>query len=326
MNGAPRCLLLQAPILLALSSAATGAAVTAAGACMPAGPCEYTQIHMGLPVRIVLHADEQTAGDAARAAFDRIAALDAMMSDYRPDSELRRVELGAGEPVAVSPELFRTLARARDVACATDGAFDPSVGALVALWRLARTTGALPVAAALDDARSRTGWRRIHLDAARQTVRIPRGMRLDLGGIAKGSILQQALITLRAQGVSRALVEAGGDIVVGDPPPGSDGWRIDAAGSQPAFQAQARRLRNAAIATSGPTAQFVEIAGVRYSHIIDPRTGLGVTTPVVARVIAADAATADALATALTILGREALPRIRGRFPGVSMDVAARGL
>ena len=128
-------------------------------------------------------------------------------------------------------------------------------------------------------------------------------MRLDLGGIAKGYILQQALGAMVPLGVTQALVEAGGDIVVGDAPPGRDGWRIDVAGSDAVFAARAARLTNAALATSGPTAQFVEIDGVRYSHVVDPRTGMGLTNGVTARVIARDGATADALATALTVAG-----------------------
>jgi FAD:protein FMN transferase len=179
----------------------------------------------------------------------------------------------------------------------------------------------MPDRGALDEARSRIGWQQIELDASRRAVRIRRGMRLDLGGIAKGYILQQALHTLRTRGVRRALLEAGGDIVVGDAPPGRRGWRIDTPGADAAFAARASRLTNAAIATSGPTAQFVEIDGVRYSHVVDPRTGLGLTNQRVARVIDGDAATADGVATALTVLGPEAIPRIRARFPRIVVSL-----
>jgi thiamine biosynthesis lipoprotein len=131
-------------------------------------------------------------------------------------------------------------------------------------------------------------------------------MRLDLGAIAKGFILQDALRTLRERGLRSALLEAGGDIVVGDAPPGRDGWLIDAPGADPAFAARAAALVNAALATSGPAAQSVQLDGVRYSHVIDPRSGLGLTNGITARVIARDAATADALATAYSVLGRAA--------------------
>jgi thiamine biosynthesis lipoprotein len=275
---------------------------------------------MGVPVRVVLYtADPRRAPEAAGAAFDRIAALDRMMSDYRPDSELRT--LPRGRPVRVSPELFHVFQRALEIAAATDGAFDPTVGPLVALWREARVSGRLPAAAAIDAARARTGWRRIGIDRARRTVTVPAGIQVDFGGIAKGYILQSAVQLLRSRGIRRVLLEAGGDIVVGDPPPGRSGWRIDVGDAGTDFRKRAGALANAALATSGPTAQFVEIDGVRYSHVVDPRTGLGVTSPIVAHVIARDATTADALATALTVLGAEGVPRIQARFPDVHVSV-----
>lgn len=277
---------------------------------------------MGLPVRIRLYSSsEEAAGTAVAAAFARIAALDQMMSDYRPDSELRR--LGSSWS-PVSRELFAVLERAIEIADATGGAFDPTVGPLVALWREARQSHRLPDASAIDTAKTLVGWRLVQLDAARPAVRLAReGARLDLGGIAKGYIIQQALQAMIPFGVTRALVEAGGDIVVGDAPPGRDGWSIDVTGSDAEFVARASRLTNAALATSGPTAQFVEIDGVRYSHVVDPRTGLGLTSQVTARVIAADGATADALATALTV-APDTLSRIRSRFPDAAMSLIQR--
>jgi thiamine biosynthesis lipoprotein len=288
------------------------------------GGYEYTQVHMGLPVRLVLHAaDERHAREAARAAFARIATLDRMMSDYRADSELRGIERRTGEYVPVSPELFTVLRRAVDIARFTDGAFDPTVAPLVALWREARRSGRLPDPDALAVARSRVGWRHIDLDEARSSIRLAvRGMRLDLGGIAKGYILQEGLRSLRARGVTRALLESGGDIVVGDAPPGRVGWTIQAAGADPSFVERASRLTNAALATSGSSVQFVEIDGVRYSHVIDPLTGLGVTSPRTARVIADDAATADALATALTVLEPTIVDAVLARFPGVTVSLS----
>ena len=278
---------------------------------------EFTEVHMGLPVRLVLHAgDQRTAEAAARAAFARIASLDRMMSDYRPDSELRHIDAQVGNFVPVSPELLAVISRALQISRATNGAFDPTIAPLVALWRESRSTGRLPEPSRLAAARALVGWQQVEIDTKRSAVRLPRpGMRLDLGGVAKGYILQEALRTLRDRGVPRALVAAGGDIVVGDAPPGRPGWRVDTPGSDPAFVARASRLTNAALATSGSSQQFVDIDGVRYSHIVDPRTGLGVTTGREARVIAADAALADGLATALTILDREGVAILRGQFP-----------
>jgi FAD:protein FMN transferase len=283
---------------------------------------EYTEMHMALPVRIVLYApDDSTARQAARAAFDRIASLESMMSDYRPQSELRRLQLRPDEWVTVSPELFDVLARALRLAELTHGAFDPTVGPLVALWREARRTGQLPGAEALHAARGGVGWKRVSLDVEARAVRLPAGTQLDLGGVAKGYILQEALQSLRTGGVDRAVIEAGGDIVAGDAPPGTGGWRIDVSDASPAFARQAASFANAALATSGPTAQFALIGGTRYSHVIDPRTGWALTHQHTARVISADATTADALATALTVLGDDERAAVLGNLPGVVVDL-----
>ncbi|HKG92683.1 MAG TPA: FAD:protein FMN transferase [Gemmatimonadaceae bacterium] len=182
----------------------------------------------------------------------------------------------------------------------------------------------MPPAAALDSARALVGWQKLSLDSARRAVRLATaGMRLDLGGIAKGYILQAAVETLRERGVARTLIEAGGDIVAGDPPAGRRrrGWRVEAAGADPAVAQRAARLARAAIATSGPTEQFVEIGGTRYSHVVDPRTGVGLTNGLVATVIAPDGATADALATALTVLDAGRRAEVLARFPGVQASV-----
>ena len=297
----------------------------ALGQVQPGDGFEFSQVHMGMPVRVVLHAgSEGDAHRAAAAAFARIAALEQIFSDYRPDSEVRRVVARAETAVAVSPELFALTQRAIEISRLTDGAFDPTVGPLVALWREARRTNTLPPPEMMASARSRVGWQRIELDRQRRTIRLQTaGMRLDFGGIAKGYILEEGLKAAAAAGVSRALVEAGGDIVVGDAPPGRDGWRIDTPAGDEVFASRARRLRNAAIATSGPTAQFIEIDGVRYSHVIDPRRGIGLTHDLVARVIAPDGATADALATAATVLGFEGLTQMRARFPAVLISLTA---
>lgn len=283
---------------------------------------------MGLPVHVVLHAPgSEAARRAATAAFARIAILDQMMSDYRPDSELRRLEGRTGEWIPISAELYEVLHRALQISEATAGAFDPSIGPLVALWRTARQTGRLPDPLSIEAARARVGWRDIRLDASRRAIRFERpGMRLDLGGIAKGYILQEARRILRWHNVTSILIESGGDIVVGDAPPGRPGWRIDTGPADSRFADRAARLVNAAMATSGPTFQFIEIDGIRYSHVIDPRTGLGVTAPIVARVIAEDAATADALATALTIMGEGGVKPIRERFPGVMAGLTTQWL
>ena len=317
------------PVRRLLLGLAAAAAVSSAGFASGASgqrprPFEFSQVHMGLPVRILLYApDRRRAETAAEAAFARIAKLDAIMSDYRDDSELRRLEGSSPAWTPVSPDLLEVLTAAHALARDTDGAFDPTVGPVVALWREARSTGVMPAPAALEIARALVGWKHIEINRARGTVRLAKtGMRLDLGGIAKGYILEEALKTLRGAGLGRALVESGGDIVVGSGPPGLAGWRVDVPGASSDFRDRASELTNAAIATSGADVQFVEIDGVRYSHIVDPRTGIGVTSHVTARVIAREAAVADALATALSVAGPDGVGRVLAAYPDAMISLA----
>lgn len=264
---------------------------------------EFSEVHMGMPVRIVMYApNDSTARHAARAAFARIAYLDAMMSDYRPDSELNRLNASAGTGTwfKVSPELFEVLSLALEIAEASDGAFDPTVGPFVALWREARKSGRLPAKASLDSARELVGSRLIALDTAGHAVVLRRrGMRLDLGGIAKGYIVQAASEIMWRIGTSATLVAAGGDVVVGDSPPHHAGWTIWAEGATDGI-AGAEALSNRAVSSSGSTFQFVEIDGVKYSHVIDTRRGLGSDIPAITHVIARHGAISDGVATALS--------------------------
>jgi len=143
-------------------------------------------------------------------------------------------------------------------------------------------------------------------------------MRLDLGGIAKGYAADQALAILKGRGFARALVAASGDIAAGDPPPGQRGWRVSIASMDTRTNETVRSvvLHNAGISTSGDTEQFTEIDGVRYSHIVDPRIGVGLTNRIQVTIIARNATTTDALATGVSVLGAsrglalaDALPR-----------------
>jgi len=277
---------------------------------------EYIELHMGVAVRVVVYApDDGSARRAARAAYARIAELEEIMSDYRPQSEVRRLAGRVGTDVPVSEPLYDVLARALELARLSEGAFDPTVGPFVELWRVARRTGRLPERAALDSAAARVGWRHVHLDSAARAARLDvAGMRIDLGGIAKGYILDQARAELGRQGLRRVLLQAGGDISAGDPPPGRAGWRV-------AGVPGGSTLANAAASTSGDTEQFVIIGGVRYSHVVDPRTGVGLTSRRQATVVALDGATADGLATALTVLDDEAGAALLKTFPTVTAKV-----
>jgi thiamine biosynthesis lipoprotein len=228
------------------------------------------------------------------------------MSDYRPDSELMKLcAAPPGVPRLTSDDLFRVLVASQQVSQASDGAFDVSAGPLVALWREARRTGQLPFGESIAQAKEHVGWEDIELESKTACVTLKKpGMKLDLGGIAKGYAAQQAVETLQNLGCERCLVGLAGDLCVGDPPPGEKGWTIDVAPA-PGRSTHARSLllKNMSISTSGDSEQFVEIGGRRYSHIVDPRTGMATTTRVQATVISRSGEKADALATAICVLG-----------------------
>lgn len=272
---------------------------------------------MGVQVQITLYArNEAQAERAARAAFARFAALEDVMSDYRPTSELMRLcEKAGGSPVPVSADLFTVLSRAQAVARQSSGAFDVTIGPLVSLWRTARRTGVLPRLSALREAQARVGWQKMKLDAKNRTAQllVP-GMKLDLGGIAKGYAGDEAQKELKENGVTSAMVEAGGDIVASGPPPGRKGWEIQVEGTKTRVT-----LVNGAVSTSGDTEQFAEIGGRRYSHIVDPKTGLGLTHRLAVTIAAPDGLTSDSLSTAVSVLGhpvgREFVKR---HYPNVS--------
>jgi thiamine biosynthesis lipoprotein len=263
---------------------------------------------MGTTFTVVLYAiDKGTAARASRAAFARIAGLDARLTDYRDDSEAMRVAREAvGRSVPVSTDLFRVLSLAQAMSVRTGGAFDVTVGPLSHVWRRARRQSELPDPREIDAARGVSGFELVRLTEASRSVMLARaGMRLDFGGIAKGYAADGALEAMRATGVDRALVVAGGDVAAGNAPPGEHGWRVSIAPfdiDTPA-PAGSLTLANRGVSTSGDAEQWVEIDGVRYSHIFDPRTGRPLTGRRQATAVARDAATSDMLATTLCVLG-----------------------
>lgn len=277
----------------------------------------YQQPHMGTKFNIVLYApDEITANKAASEAYTRIAELNQMMSDYIADSELNQLSATSGNQhfTKVSPELFYILRESITLSQATDGAFDITVGPAVKLWRRARRQHQYPDADRLEQAKKAVDYRYITLNLNTKAAHLKApGMKLDLGGIAKGFACDVALSTLKKHGISRALIDGGGDMVLGDPPPDRDGWRIELRplGNNQNELPQNLRLpeylvaSNLAVATSGDAFQSVTLNGKRYSHIIDPRTCIALTTRVAVTVIAPNGTTADSLASALSVLGPE---------------------
>jgi thiamine biosynthesis lipoprotein len=267
----------------------------------------FSEPHMGTFFRIIVWAkDEETARKASKGAFARVSELNGIMSDYLSTSELMRLCAKAGgEPVKVSGELFFVLSHAQKVARESDGAFDVTVGPVVRLWRRARRTGQMPDAKKIAAARALVGYKNVMLDEKTQTVKLLKpGMQLDLGGIAKGYAADEALKVLAKHGLTRALVAAGGDIAVHDPPPGKPGWRIEIAAVDAGKEGKRYlELANAAVSTSGDAEQWVEFDGKRYSHIVDPRTGIGLVGRMSATVVAPNGITSDSLTKVVAVLG-----------------------
>jgi FAD:protein FMN transferase len=269
---------------------------------------EYEEPHMGTKFRVVLYAaDKATADSAAKATFARVAELNRIMSDYLADSELsvlcQKSATRAAGPVKVSDDLFFVLAKGREVSVLSDGAFDVTIGPVVRLWRQARKDRRLPDPDVLKAAMNRVGYKHMKLDPKERTVDLQvDGMQLDLGGIAKGYAADEGLKVLAKHGITSALVAASGDIAVSSPPPGKAGWRVDIAPLPGSREPRQLLLKDAAVSTSGDSEQFVEIAGTRFSHIVDPRTGLGQTGRRSVTVVARRGIEADSLTKAAALM------------------------
>jgi thiamine biosynthesis lipoprotein len=288
----------------------------------------FEKAEMGVPFRLTFYApDEPTAKAAADATFGHLEVLNSILSDYDPESELSRLgqQSGSGQAVPVSTVLWTVLDRSQDLATRTDGAFDVTIGPLVNLWRRCRRKQELPSKELLAEMRARVGYRSMRLDPARHTVELLKpDMRLDVGAIAKGYAADEALRILATHGITRALAAASGDIAAGDPPPGEPGWKVQvpALADQPNAAPEILLLAHRAVSTSGDTYQYVDIGGVRYSHIVDPRTGLGLTDRSLVTVVAPNGLTADGLDTAIDVYGWPRSAELLRAYPGA----VARGL
>jgi FAD:protein FMN transferase len=273
----------------------------------------YESAHrqMGTTFRMVCYTpDTLRAAKAASVVWARVDSLNARLSDYLPDSELNRLCATAGSArwVVVSHDLGDILRQSRRFSRESEGAFDVTVGPLTRLWRRARSLRELPDSARIETARAAVGWQYVHVRRAffkpkKYRVRLDAaGTQLDLGGIAQGYAADECLRLLREAGMPHALVDAGGDIALGEAPPDAPaGWRI----SIPTATGDTTlHLRRCGITTSGASFRYLEHAGVRYSHIVNPRTGWGLTHGYLVTVLARDATTADAWATAISVSGQ----------------------
>jgi FAD:protein FMN transferase len=270
----------------------------------------FQSFQMGSMFTIVLYAEnDSVANQASFVAFEEIEALNRILSDYLENSELNLLSQSSGsnKAVKVSDELFEILKESIRISELTDGLFDISAGPLTQSWRTIRSMPEpeIPTETELINLTERTGYQNIRLDEEKKTVELLKtGMQLDMGGIAKGYAADAALRVLKQFGINSALADAGGDISVSDAPPGREYWETVLPGNQPENETThiILALNNMTAATSGDRYQYIEIDGLRYSHIINPKTGVGATGQIQATVIAEKGAHADALSTALTLM------------------------
>jgi FAD:protein FMN transferase len=267
---------------------------------------EFSLPVMGTEFRIIAyHPDSVKVKEAVKKAYARVAILEKVFSDYDENSEVSWLAKD-GKESEVSDELWDVLQYALEISRRSEGAFDVSVGALSKVWRKAFRQKEFPSNAELNRAAATVGYEHIKMKKNRRTRTIKLGkpgMQLDFGGIAVGYAVDEAMAWLREYGITTALVDGGGDILLGDAPPGQKGWEIEVPDKLVNGEITFKKtyLANTAITTSGDTYRYLEHEGKRYSHIIDPRTGLGLTNRRVVTVTAPTCVAADVWATAASV-------------------------
>lgn len=276
---------------------------------------------MGTEFTLTLYVSDSLTAQRANAAVSaRMDSLNQILSDYLDGSEINRLSAtaGSGRWVPVSVDLFDVLQKAQTVAHQSRGRFDPTVGPLSLLWRRAVRRKIFPTLSERRKVRRAVGYRLMELDVKTRSVRLRRaGMRLDVGGIGQGFAIDQAAQMLRGLGIHSFLLDLGGDILAGDNPPASD-WRVGV------NDTLTISLQRKAITTSGDTYRFLEHRGRRYSHVMNPRSGLGLRHFVRATVLAPDGYRADALTKVFSVAGLRKSRRLIRHFPGVELLILER--
>lgn len=267
----------------------------------------FTENKMGSPFNLLLVTDDSLkAVTLARACFALVDTLNGLFSDYDSTSELSRLNAKAGkEPMIVSSRLWNLLISSRQAWLQSKHAFDITIGPLSRLWRKARKAKIFPDSSEVSQRKALVGFQQLQLNPADHSVYLPqKGMLLDLGGIAKGYAAQEVVNYLTRKGITRVLADAGGDMVMSQPPPNTLGWTIGVNVPETTDDLLPKKLllQNKAVATSGDAYQYIEHKGKKYSHIADPRTGYGISSQRNVTVIADNGALADWLATACSIL------------------------
>jgi len=255
---------------------------------------------------IIVSADSNKANHLARKSYELVDSLNHIFSNYDSSSELSKINASAGLlPYKMSTAMLDLVQKSQYAYIQSKGAYDISIGPLSSLWRNARKAKLFPEASTVLATKKLVGLNQVKINKRLGTIFLPNAnMQLDFGGIAKGYIAQWVINFLKANGIQQALVDAGGDIVMSGPPLNQQGWLIGVNLPETTDQLLNKKLQlsNCSVATSGDVFQFIEYKGVKYSHIINPLTGYGVTNLRNVTIVAKTGATADWLATACSIL------------------------
>ena len=268
---------------------------------------EFEHAAMGVNFRYIVYCERKEIAERLfTAAQHRVDELNQTLSDYLEQSETNQLCRSAPHqlPQRVSPDLYRVVSRSLEFSRLTNGAFDATVGPASHAWRKAIKRNRLPAPDKLAELLPAIGADKVELTPPNQIRLTAANMQLDFGGIAQGDAADQVAAIFIAGGIKSALIDASGDIRAIGAPPQANGWPIEIPGLSP-DDSTTVCLKDAAISTSGDREQRLVIDGIRYSHIVDPRTGQAVKQSVQATVIAPDATTADALASALCVLTPE---------------------
>lgn len=276
----------------------------------------FSEVAMGTQMKIIFYAsDSLKANDISKALFKKVKALNAIFSDYDNNSELMQLcsSYQTNKRIKVSNELFDILYEANKISIVSDGMFDVTVGPYTRMWRKAKKEHKLPTKQQLLQAKKVVDYKYIILNHKDKTVTFKKsGVQIDLGGIAKGYTADKVLKMLKNYNINRALIDFGGDITVGDSPPNKKGWNVEINYTNHLGEkiSEIVSINNISIATSGDYFQQLSIDNIKYSHIIDPTTGLGITKSIQVTVIAKSGILADSFASAFNVMHKTDIENI----------------